>query len=171
LLTRKFGPSFVFGVLGSCPSGERQLLPAQRERTLMGRPSIFVDSRGTVRRTICVGPWAVKIARNATGRRCNRFEADLWAMTTARRREMLCPVLARLPFGLALVMPRAQPLSEWQKDQLIDADAFPDWDYVPPDDDCPLEYKASDWGRLPDGRLVALDYSATALDDDEDDGT
>jgi hypothetical protein len=40
---------------------------------------------------------------------------------------------------------------------------FPDWDYVPPDDTCPFEYKASDWGRLPDGQLVALDYSATAL--------
>jgi hypothetical protein len=51
-----------------------------------------------------------------------------------------------------------------EKNQLIDADAFPDLDYVPPDDDCPFEYKASDWGRLPDGRLVALDYSAPALD-------
>jgi len=77
---------------------------------------------------------------------------------------MLCPVLARLPFGLAIVMRRAQPLSEGEKDQLIDGDAFPDWDYVPPDDGCPFEYKACDWGRLPDGCLVALDYSATALD-------
>jgi hypothetical protein len=132
----------------------------------MPRPRLFlsIDRRGTVRLTICVGSWAVKIARNATGRRCNRFEADLWARTTARRREMLCPVLARLPFGLAIVMRRAQPLSEGEKDQLIDGDAFPDWDYVPPDDGCPFEYKACDWGRLPDGCLVALDYSATALD-------
>jgi hypothetical protein len=122
---------------------------------LLGSRSFFaVDRRGTVRLTICIGPWAVKIARNGTGCRCNRFEADLWAMTTPRRREMLCPVLARLPFGVAICMSRAQPLSEREKDQLIDADAFPDWDYVPPDDDCPFEYKASDWGRLPDGRLV-----------------
>jgi hypothetical protein len=37
-----------------------------------------MDQRGTVRRTICVGSWAAKIARNGTGRRCNSFEADLW---------------------------------------------------------------------------------------------
>jgi len=29
-------------------------------------------------------------------------------------------------------------------------------------DDTPFEYKASDWGRLKDGRLVALDYSTPA---------
>ena len=34
---------------------------------------------------------------------------------------------------------------------------------MPPDETCPFEHKASDWGRLPDGRLVALDYSAPAL--------
>jgi hypothetical protein len=123
-----------------------------------------LDRRGTVRLTICIGPWTWKIARNTTGRRCNRFEADLWARTTTRRRAMLCPVLAHLPFGLAICMPRAQPLSEREKEQLIDADAFPDWDYVPPDEGEPFEYKATDWGRLPDGRLVALDYSAPALD-------
>ena len=50
------------------------------------------------------------------------------------------------PFGLAICMARARPLSEREKEQLIDADAFPDWDYVPPDDHCPFEYKASDWG-------------------------
>jgi hypothetical protein len=41
---------------------------------------------------------------------------------------------------------------------------FPDWDYVPSDEGHPFEHKPSDWGRLPDGRLVALDYSAPALD-------
>jgi len=74
--------------------------------------SIFaIDSRGTVRWTVCIGPWALKIARNATGRRCNRFEADLWARATAQRRLILCPVLACLPFGLAICMPRAQPFA------------------------------------------------------------
>jgi hypothetical protein len=28
------------------------------------RPFFAIDQRGTVRRTICVGSWAVKIARN-----------------------------------------------------------------------------------------------------------
>jgi len=125
---------------------------------------VTVDRRGTARVTISIGPWAFKLARNATGRRCNRFEADLWARTTAARRNMLCPLLARLPFGLAVCMARAQPLSKGEAHHLIDIDGFPDWDYVPPDDECPFEYKASDWGRLSDGRLVALDYSAPALD-------
>jgi hypothetical protein len=128
-----------------------------------GHRFFAVDSRGTVRRTISVGPWALKVARNATGRRCNRFEADLWARTTPARRDMLCPVLARLPFGLAICMPRAQPLSEDEAEHLRKARGFPDWDYVPPDEGEPFEYKASDWGWLPDGRLVALDYSAPAL--------
>jgi hypothetical protein len=129
-----------------------------------GNRFFAVDSRGTVRRTICIGPWALKVARNATGRCCNRFEADLWVRTTAARRNMLCPVLARLPFGLAVIMQRARPLSEDEAERLRNTRGFPDWDYVPPDDECPFEFKASDWGRLPDGRLVALDYSMPALD-------
>jgi hypothetical protein len=50
----------------------------------------------------------LKLARNANGRRCNRFEADLWARTTEVRRNMLCPVFARFPFGFALIMQRAK---------------------------------------------------------------
>jgi hypothetical protein len=66
----------------------------------------------------------------------------------------------RLPFGIGIVMERAKPLPQNERDHLMDTDSFPDWDYVPPDE----EYKASDWGRLSDGRLVALDYSTPALD-------
>jgi hypothetical protein len=124
-----------------------------------------IDRRGTCRLTFCIGAWAIKVARNANGRRCNRFEADLWGRTTPTRRDMLCPVLARLPFDLAIVMQRAQPLSENEAKRRRAENGFPDWDYVPPDDEGhPFEPKASDWGRLPDGRLVALDYSAPALD-------
>jgi hypothetical protein len=126
-------------------------------------PILAIDNRGTVRMTICFGPWALKLARNATGRRCNRFEAALWARTTEARRNMLCPVLACLPFGVGLVMQRAKPLSEEETEHLKTVDGFPDWDYVPPDEGHPFEHKASDWGRLSDGRLVAVDYSAPAL--------
>jgi hypothetical protein len=98
-------------------------------------PIFAINNRGTVRITICIGPWALKIARNATGRRCNRFEADLWAKTTARRRNMLCPVLARLPFGFAILLPRAQPLSKDEAEHLRATRGFPDWDYGPPDCD------------------------------------
>jgi hypothetical protein len=147
---------------------ERAAMDAQREsdRLHISTPkrTFAIDRRGTVRLTICIGRWALKVARNATGRRCNRFEANLWARTTAVRRSMLCPVLARLPFGFGLIMQRAEPLSESEKNELIESDGFPDWDYLPPDETCPFEYKASDWGRLPNGRIVALDYSAPALD-------
>jgi hypothetical protein len=79
---------------------------------------------------------------------------------------MLCPVLLQLPFGLGLIMARATPLSEDEASHLLDTDGFPDWDYMPPNDEGhPFEWKASDWGKLPDGRLVALDYSSHALSD------
>jgi hypothetical protein len=127
---------------------------------------ISIHRDGTCRLTICVGPWAIKIARNATGRRCNHYEAALWESTTPARREMLCPILMQLPFGLALVMTRAKPLSEEEAARLEKTDGFPDWDYMPGDDEGhPFESKASDWGRLSDGRLVALDYSSHALSD------
>ena len=57
----------------------------------------------------------------------------------------------------------ANPLTEPERDHLMKTDGFPDWDYLPPNDEGhPFEYKASDWGWL-DGQLVALDYSAPAL--------
>jgi hypothetical protein len=124
---------------------------------------IAIDRRGTTRITVCIGPWAVKIARNRAGLRCNRFESDLWNRTTDARRTMLCPVVTRLPFDLMLIMQRANPLSETECETLESTDGFPDWDYVPPDETEPFEYKESDWGHLPDGRLVALDYSTPAL--------
>jgi hypothetical protein len=125
---------------------------------------ITIDTRGTTRITVCLGPWALKLARNSKGRRCNRFEAGIWHRTTEARRQMLCPILARLPFGLGLIMQRAIPLSVEEGQHLMDTDGYPDWDYMPPNDDgCPFEPKGCDWGRLPDGRLVALDYSAPAL--------
>jgi hypothetical protein len=64
---------------------------------------------------------------------------------------------------LGLIMQRATPLSAAEgNEMMMDTDGYPDWDYLPPNDDgCPFEPKGCDWGRLPDGRLVALDYSAT----------
>jgi hypothetical protein len=117
---------------------------------------------GSTRLVLGLGPYAIKIAKEERGRRCNRFEAALWKRTTEERRKMLCPILATIPFGFVLVMKRATPISEEEKDRLISTDGFPDWDYVPPDETAPFEYKASDWGRF-EGRLVALDYSAPVL--------
>ena len=58
-------------------------------------------------------------------------------------------------------MAAATPLTGIEKEKLIDADGFPDWDYMPGEDGQPFEFKASDWGRV-NGRLVALDYSTPA---------
>lgn len=55
----------------------------------------------------------------------------------------------------------ARPLSNDEQKHLMETDKFPDWDWEPdlPHNVLPFEYKASDWGRLDDGRLVALDYA------------
>jgi hypothetical protein len=119
--------------------------------------------RGSCRLAICIGPWAIKIARNATGRRCNRGEADRWerTQTNPARRAMLCPVQMRLSYGIALIMQRAQPLSEAEADHLLETGGFPDWDYMPPDDEGhPFEH------RHPIGagcRMAAWLHSITPL--------
>jgi hypothetical protein len=76
---------------------------------------------------------------------------------------MLCPVRWCATGGWLMVMARATPLTEVEKDNFIDSDGFPDWDYMPGEDGHPFEFKASDWGWL-DGRLIALDYSTPAFD-------
>src|SRR5450830_740961 len=119
-------------------------------------------SHGSTRVTLCVGRYAIKIAKGHRGRVCNEFESALWTRTTETRRNMLCPILAIMPLSIAVVMLRARPLMEDEKNYLIENDGFPDWDYVPPDETAPFEYMASDWGWL-GSRLVALDYSAPAL--------
>jgi hypothetical protein len=111
---------------------------------------------------LIVGPWAFKFARGARGCRCNKYEANLFKSVDARRREMLCPVRWGSNSGWLLIMETAQPLRESDHADLLDRRAFPDWDYMPGEDGDPFEPKASDWGRLKDGRLVAVDYSTPA---------
>lgn len=117
---------------------------------------------GTTRRVLIFGGFALKIARHNRGRRCNRFEARIWAEATWERKAMLCPVVACWAGSLVLVMLAAEPLSEEEAEQHRQNDTFPDWDYLPGGEECPFEYKASDWGKL-GSRLVAVDYSAPAL--------
>jgi len=68
--------------------------------------------RGCTRTVVVVGPFALKFAFDKRGRRCNRFEADLFKRVDVRRRAMLCPVLWSDPTGTALLMPAARPLTE-----------------------------------------------------------
>ena len=75
---------------------------------------------------------------------------------------MLCPILWCSAPAIVLVMRRAAtPATEDQVKELK-ANAWSEWDYLgDPDDECPFEWKRSDWGVL-DDRLVAVDYAATA---------
>jgi hypothetical protein len=118
--------------------------------------------KGATRTVLVVGPLALKFAVGERGRRSNRFEADLYVRVNARRRAMLCPVVWCSRAGRLLVARAACPLTERERDQLWTTDGFPDWDYVPPDETEPFEWKPSDWGWL-DGRVVALDYAAPVL--------
>jgi hypothetical protein len=122
---------------------------------------LSISTKGTRRRPVIVlGPVALKIARNAEGRACNRYEADLYRKTTPRRRAMLCPVLWCSPGDRVLIMRAAVPRSEMMTFEEYMA-AGAEWDAMPGEDGCPFEPKASDWGFYK-GRCVALDYSTPA---------
>jgi hypothetical protein len=123
-----------------------------------------ISSEGKTRLVFVIGTVALKLARGMRGRRSNRYEHGLYNRVSERRRAMLCPVLWCAPLGIILASRAARPLREEEKNQFLDTDGFPDWDWEPnsPDNGSPFEYKASDWGRL-DGRLVALDYAAPVL--------
>jgi hypothetical protein len=58
---------------------------------------------------------------------------------------MLCPVLWCAPAGSVLIARRAdRQLTEQEKDCLMVTDGFPEWDYMPSnDDEHPFEFKAS----------------------------
>jgi hypothetical protein len=124
--------------------------------------SLFsVSIKGAFRRpVIVIGPVALKFARNKEGRACNRYEADLYRNTTPRRRAVLCPVVWASAGGLLLIMRAAVPLSAMMNLEEY-LELAEEWDYMPGEDSCPFEPKASDWGWFK-GRCVALDYSAPA---------
>lgn len=118
-------------------------------------------SHGTTRLVLCLGPYAIKIAKEK-GTTLQSVRGRPLEANHGRAAQNALPYPSTIPFGVALMMKRAKPISEEEKDHLISTDGFPDWDYVPPDETAPFEYKASDWGLL-EGRLVALDYSTPAL--------
>ena len=76
---------------------------------------ITISRKGTTRLVLVLGPWALKFARGARGRRCNRYEADLFRNVDARRREMLCPVPWCANGGWLMVMATASPLTEAER--------------------------------------------------------
>jgi len=108
--------------------------------------------KGVFRRVLLVGPWALKLPRIRNlpaGLRCNRWEREVWQRwRPAFGWEGLCPVLFADPFGLVVVMPRAeQPVSQAEAHAAV-PDHYPaPW----------CEGKPQDYGRVA-GRVVALDY-------------
>jgi hypothetical protein len=120
-----------------------------------------LSNHGSSRAVLIVGNVALKIARHCHGTRCNTFEGSLYATANPRRRDLLCPVLWRSPFGAILAMRAAQPCNEADIPEI--RAAMEGWDYMGPGDvESPLEPNPRNWGRV-DGRLVALDYSVTVV--------
>jgi hypothetical protein len=64
----------------------------------------------------------------------------------------LCPVLWSIPFGLLVVMPRVDLMTE-EEFEKFDAEKFCD----KPAYSIPVEHKPNSFGWL-DGRIVAIDY-------------
>ena len=122
---------------------------------------------GTTRAVIAFGPWAFKLAKGRRGVRCNKHEADLFHRNKdkAHRRSLLCCVLWCSRPAIILVMRRAEtPITQTQLEELmsLETGAFHKWAYSGQgDDDHPFEWKPDDWGMV-NGRIVAVDYAATA---------
>jgi hypothetical protein len=79
---------------------------------------------------------------------------------------MLCPVVWCAGNGSILVMRAAEPFTKEEYVRLWDKGDLPDCGWWGEE---PYEYKAEDWGRLLDGRIVVLDYAAGSklFDDDK----
>lgn len=109
---------------------------------------------GTYRCVIFIGNCAIKLPRLSQltrGLRCNKWENEIWnTWRPTYDWDHLCPVIAAAPFGLCVVMRKAnQPVPPTELDDAIDT-----YDYYP---DVLMEYKPENWGQL-DGKVVCLDY-------------
>lgn len=109
---------------------------------------------GATRRVFLLSRWAIKIPSFESwklflrGLLCNLQEADF---SKAGWPE-LCPVVAKLPLGLLLVMKRARPLTEEDWLSVCYEDIVEkDWYMIPAED------KMDSFGWL-DGHIVAVDY-------------
>ena len=114
-------------------------------------------ARGSQRRVIVCGRYAVKLPRLRrlrAGARANLEEARIWREGWQRRYPELCPVLACLPFGIALVMPAVLIMTRAELDRFDASGEKPNHD---PDPEL-YEDKLGEWGYL-NGRPVVVDYA------------
>ncbi|MEO8847147.1 MAG: hypothetical protein ABI440_00755 [Casimicrobiaceae bacterium] len=81
-------------------------------------------------------------------------EAGIWREGWQRRFPELCPVVACLPFGTALVMPAVRIMTQPEFNRFIASGEKPDH-YPDPE---LYEDKVGDWGYL-NGRAVVVDYA------------
>lgn len=107
---------------------------------------------GAFRVVVLSSRWAIKLprlTRMTRGMRSNRWERECWhEWGPAFGWHTLCPVVWADPFGLVLVMPRAeQPVSQ-QEALIALGDFYPGID---------AETKPENFGRL-GGKVVVLDY-------------
>jgi hypothetical protein len=113
--------------------------------------------RGSQRRTIVVDGLAIKlprVRRLREGARANREEARIWREGWQRFYPELCPVLACLPLGLALVMPAVRLMSREELRGFRESGGYPEHN---PDPEL-YESKLGEWGWL-NGRPVVVDYA------------
>jgi hypothetical protein len=121
------------------------------------RGSAMPRRSGSQRFAIVCGPIAIKLPRLSRlrqGMRANRMETRIWREGWQRKYPELCPVLAGLPFGIALIMPAVRTMSPLELQAFRDSGAFPDHD---PDPEL-YESKGGEWGYL-HGRPVIVDYA------------
>ena len=114
-------------------------------------------ARGSQRRVIVCGGYAVKLPRPhrlRAGARANLEEARIWREGWQRRYPELCPVVACLPFGIALVMPAVHIMTRIELDRFDASGEKPDH-YPDPE---LYEDKLGEWGYL-NGRPVVVDYA------------
>lgn len=118
-------------------------------------------TRGTTRLAIVVWRFAIKIPRPWPLRRLrkglisNRLEKILFEIASENDWHELCPVILALPFGIANIMPLADPISVSAFNTFFDSSEYPDR-YPDPEF---YEHKPNDWGLL-GSRPVVVDYAA-----------
>jgi hypothetical protein len=128
---------------------------------------VRISTEGTTRSpVVIISAIALKFAKNEQGRVCNLYEANLYRTSNEERRALLCPVLWVASHGAILAMRAVVPLKEMMSCEEYLEIASRWRDAAPDDVPDPFEPGARNWGWL-DGRLVALDYSIPAWEDND----
>jgi hypothetical protein len=116
--------------------------------------------KGTRRRVLLIGRWAIKIPRTRLGLLCNQREVRIWKNAQPNNRWKLCPVVGSLPFGIAIVMPITTPVTLEERDACFNdperCEVF-HWSREPSGNYAHLESKPEDLGWL-NGAMVNVDY-------------